>query len=72
MTFCCFDLYFENEKCMYYEFHLFFTPYDPRKNLICSITKLNHFDYFNKWTLTPLQLILEGVHPKKKKKIYNI
>ena len=32
---------------MLHGFHVivFFAPYDPRKNLICITTKLNHFHY---------------------------
>ena len=57
MTFCCFGLYLENETS--YGFHVidFFAPYDPRKNLICITTKLNHFHYStnleDRWSLTP-------------------
>ena len=57
MTFRCFGLYLENETS--YGFHVidFFAPYDPRKNLICITTKLNHFHYSTNledgWTLTP-------------------
>ena len=58
MTFSCFGLYLENEAS--YGFHVidFFAPYDPRKNLICITTRLNHFHYSTNLedgrTLTPL------------------
>ena len=46
MTFCYFDLYLENEAL--YKFHEieFLAPYDPRKNLTCITTLLEHVDYF--------------------------
>ena len=46
MTFCCFDLYLDNETL--YEFHRveFFAPYDPRTNLTCITTLSNNADYF--------------------------
>ena len=58
MTFCCcFGLYLENETS--YELHVtdIFASYDPRKNLICITTELEHFHYSTNlkdgWTLTP-------------------
>ena len=47
MTFNYFDLYLKNETL--YEFRVieFFAPYDPRKNLTCTLTLSKHVDYFS-------------------------
>ena len=53
MTFCCFNLYLENETL--YEFHVmdFLTPYDPRKSLIYITNKLPSTNLDDGWSLAP-------------------